>query len=927
MRTALLLALACRPGADVPDDDRPATPTPTPAPGPAPTTPAPTTPAPATDTYRAGGYTTTVTIEGRDTLERTYHLSTDHPQRDGGPQQVTVVELPGQPVLRSGHDVLDALFALAVQEARENSVSEVTDFAFADGAPVACDCFRTGELWPWVWTRDTAYAVDLGLAWLDPARAAASLRFKLSEAKPGTGTLGPVVVQDTGSGGSWPVSTDRVVWALGAVALLNWLDGPERDAFRDEAYEALANTVEQDLAWAVDPDDGLLRGETSFLDWREQTYAPWTATDTARIAETKALSTNVGSLVALRALRDWATERGEVAAAARWADLADALEPAIRDGFAIPEGLASFTGGPLDPGPVRSRDWLGTSLAVLHAGGGAELVSGWPHGPLGPPVTWPQRPEAPVYHNRSQWPFVTAYGLRAARHVGNDLVVERAFEALARGAALNLSNMENFEWATLSPHETTVNSRRQLWSVAAFLAAVTDGLFGLRGGAQLTFDPLVPAGIRDRWLVADEVVLHRFPWRGRAIDVHLALPSAPGPLVGTGETWEGDAVTITLGPTASAGAVADAVVGEDLAPATPTITSVAGGRVAFTASHPVDVLRDGVVVATGVSGAEWVDLTPAGDAAPCYTLEAVDGFGNRSHRAAPACDWGPERVQALSTWALSGGGTWSEANGRPHLMDWGAPGDVLEVWTRPWHTGAHRIQVVYANGANAVNTGITAGHKRVVVREAATGAVVADRAVVLPHTGGWDVWRDSTSIPVGLDASTTYVIELSDAPNMSELEAHRIYTGGPGGGAAPYGFVDVAEVKLLALSGRGAAAGLGPRRLGRRRPLRVPVARERGVRGPVRAVDDLRRGRPRPRGPGRGHGVRRHHPEPAVHPDPRDHRACPARRRRRRRPVVGRVGPGRRRLVAAGAARARGRGVGRGRPAHAVGARAAAPAR
>src|SRR5690606_32382395 len=136
----------------------------------------------------------------------------------------------GAPSIRTGSDLFDALHALAVEEARENAVSAVRDYAFDDGNPVACGdegCFETGRLWNYVWTRDTAYSVDLGLAAIDPLRARNSLLFKLSERRGGGGLE---IVQDTGTGGSWPVSTDRVAWALGAEALLAWLDGPERAA-------------------------------------------------------------------------------------------------------------------------------------------------------------------------------------------------------------------------------------------------------------------------------------------------------------------------------------------------------------------------------------------------------------------------------------------------------------------------------------------------------------------------------------------------------------------------------------------------------------------------------------------------------------------------------------------------------------------------
>src|SRR5690606_32744921 len=142
---------------------------------------------------------------------------------------------------------------------------------------------------------------------VDPVRTRQSLRFKLSPARDGR-TPGLFVAQDTGSGGSWPISSDRVVWFLGARGLL---DDP---AFADEVWQALQGTLAQDRQYVFDPGVGLYRGETSFLDWREQTYPGWTAQDVRFIGESYALSTNVLQYQALRLAQSIAQQRGDAAA-------------------------------------------------------------------------------------------------------------------------------------------------------------------------------------------------------------------------------------------------------------------------------------------------------------------------------------------------------------------------------------------------------------------------------------------------------------------------------------------------------------------------------------------------------------------------------------------------------------------------------------
>jgi hypothetical protein len=183
---------------------------------------------------------------------RSYTHSTTMALRDPVPQHATYAERADLPILRSGNLAFDALFALAASEMRQDAVSEIRDGNYKAGAAIPCDCFETGEQWHYVWTRDLSYAADLGLALLDPQRVRNSLDFKLAGWRAGltpaphvAGTKdGLQVVQDTGSGGSWPVSTDRVVWAFAAEETLRLLPATERAAFAARALAALSNTIE-----------------------------------------------------------------------------------------------------------------------------------------------------------------------------------------------------------------------------------------------------------------------------------------------------------------------------------------------------------------------------------------------------------------------------------------------------------------------------------------------------------------------------------------------------------------------------------------------------------------------------------------------------------------------------------------------------------
>jgi hypothetical protein len=302
---------------------------------------------------------------------RRFTLTTSAGQRDDGPKVRSIVEAPGAPAVRSSSLLFDALFAQAIDDARLDSVSSISDAAYNAGQPILCECFQTGEKWTYVWTRDLSYSGYLSLALLDPLRVRNSLLFKISPFRSGVMPTGlPVgtlqIVQDTGSGGSWPVSSDRTAWALGAEAVLNTLQGSARTRFEVEAYRALRGSVEADRAAIFDASDGLYTGEQSFLDWREQTYAPYVLNDLAQLAQSKALSTNTLQYRALRLVSALARDRGDAALAARYERWAEALKIAINRQFWLADyGLyASLLTADAPAIPVAKFDLLGEALAV-----------------------------------------------------------------------------------------------------------------------------------------------------------------------------------------------------------------------------------------------------------------------------------------------------------------------------------------------------------------------------------------------------------------------------------------------------------------------------------------------------------------------------------------------------------------------------------
>jgi hypothetical protein len=408
--------------------------------------------------------------------------------------------IPASPMsVQSASPLFDALFAMAQDDLAKDSVSAITDGAFDHGQSIPCPCFETGEKWHYVWTRDLSYSVDLGLWRLDPERAKASLRFKLSDVREPSAPQGLYVMQDTGSGGSWPISTDRIVWFLAARHLL------DDHVFADEVYRALNDTLAQDRLYTFDERLGLYRGETSFLDWRQQTYPMWAAKDVTFIGQSFALSTNVLHYEALRLAAEMSASRNPSQANVYRAQ-AKALKDAINRHFWRGDrGMyMSYIGGADQPQPFDTYDLLGISLAITSGVADPErarqTLAHYPTWPAGSPVIWPERDDVPIYHNRAIWPFVSAYALRAARQVNDPARIAHELRSLMRGAALAGSNMENFELVTQSTHVNegdksgpVVDSPRQLWSVAAYLNMVIEGVFGLDADGKI--EPKLPTSL------------------------------------------------------------------------------------------------------------------------------------------------------------------------------------------------------------------------------------------------------------------------------------------------------------------------------------------------------------------------------------------------------------------------------------------------
>jgi hypothetical protein len=403
-------------------------------------------------------------------------------------------DISNYPRLSSDQVLVDSLYNLSLEELVKNTETDGT--------------FRTGALWEGVWTRDISYSILLSLAFLNPEVCKTSLRQKVKNGR---------IIQDTGTGGAYPVSTDRAVWAIAAWEL--YLVTGERE-WLEEIYPAVKTSLEEDMANAFNPRTNLVKGESSFLDWREQSYPDWM--QPADIYQSESLGTNAVHCKAHAVLAEMACELGHTDVAEKHREASERIKKGINERlWSEKKGYyGQFLYGRNYQILSPRAEALGEALTVLFDIADDDrqkaVVANTPIVPYGIPSIHPQIPDIPPYHNDGIWPFVQAFWSLAASKVGNSGALTHSLDAFYRATALFLSNKENYVAGTGDYNGTVKNSDRQLWSVAGNLGMVYKVFFGMDFHKEgIYFRPFVP----EKYFGTKKIT--GFTYRGARLDLQL----------------------------------------------------------------------------------------------------------------------------------------------------------------------------------------------------------------------------------------------------------------------------------------------------------------------------------------------------------------------------------------------------------------------
>ena len=369
---------------------------------------------------------------------------------------------------------------------------------------------RTGLEWGGVWTRDVSYSIILSMAYMQPEAAKTSLLCKIN-------TKGEII-QDTGTGGAWPCSTDREIW-VGAAWELYKITGDME--WLKTVYPPAKKSLDVDIRTVFDEETGLVKGESSFIDWREQSYPRWM--EPADIYDTKCLGTNMVFYIALTSAAEMGRILGDTETADRFAAKAAEIKEAVNNHLWMDDKgyFAMYLGGRNDDLLYSKSETLGQALSILYgvAEGerAARLSQNMPIVDFGAPVFWPWIPDIPPYHNQAVWPFVQSYWIHASAKTGNEQGVLHGVSAVWRAVMMYATNKENYVADDGNWRGTQINSSNMLWSLSGNLSIT----FRLLMGMNFETDRLVFAPVIPRKLKADRKV-ENFPYRGAVLDIEVS---------------------------------------------------------------------------------------------------------------------------------------------------------------------------------------------------------------------------------------------------------------------------------------------------------------------------------------------------------------------------------------------------------------------
>jgi hypothetical protein len=618
--------------------------------------------------------------------------------------------------------------------------------------------FRTGERRNALGTQELGHSTLLSLALIDPEGAKASLLRRVQNGR---------IAPDPGLGGGWPVSADRMVWALAAWEVFKTTGDT---TWLQQSYDVIRRSADADLRAAFDEKTGLFYGGSPFPGEDEHLYPAWMQpTDVYR---SPTLRTNVVHYRTYRILAQMATVLGKFPD--QWARVAQRVKQGVNEHlWQSEEGrYAAYRYGRTYHAPTQRTDALGNALVVLSGITGTtrarRVAQQQPIVDTGVPVIWPSPSDESFREGTAPRSIVNAYWTWASAAAQNTPGVEHGLASLYRAATLADPEARVKEASSKGDGNKSARTSLRVESASGLLASVYRVLFGMRVTPDgLTFTPFVPAAYSGTHTLTD------MPYRDATLTVTmkghgtrivqvtldgrpLKEPVIPPDLTGAHE------VQFLLSGGVPDGKIT--AVDTRAVPPTPVAKRTAEGLAwnAGKESTTYRIFRNGAVVDTTTAPRFTVR---AESALAEYQVQGVGEAGDRSFRSEPIRVIADTAVQlAQPSGALATDHDGYTGDGYRRLL--GEETDSIAV-TVPT-SGSYALDLRYANGHGSVHTGHACAVRAVRVNGERVGT-----AILPPRgTDAWTEWGYSNVLRVFLTAGTHTVIL---APDEAREQRHTVH--------------------------------------------------------------------------------------------------------------------------------------------------------
>ncbi|WP_321282119.1 hypothetical protein [Marinifilum fragile] len=383
------------------------------------------------------------------------------------------------PSYQSNHEILNAIYNLSLEEIDRKILN---------------DSIFSKEN---ITSTTLGYSGMLSLALLHPKVCQNSLMQRVKNDR---------IIQDAGTGGSWPISSDRLIWGTAAWEIykttgdIDWLR---------RTYFIIKNSIDDDINSIWDYHSHLFKGEASFLNQQEQSYPKWMSP--TNIYETYSLSNQVVHYKALQILIEMGNLLGKDIQ--KYKHISEALKKSINNKFKIEDKkyLGQFRYNNYNLVSPHS-DALGESLANIWDAreNSAENI---PIHQFGVACFHPQIPNVANYHNNRIWPFIQATWNWAAAENKNTKAVLWGLASSIRSTALFLTNKRSYSIENGDFQPTENHSNDQLLSASSAISNFLHVLMGIHLTAEeLEFKPVIPREFKGKQVLSNfrynKAILH-----------------------------------------------------------------------------------------------------------------------------------------------------------------------------------------------------------------------------------------------------------------------------------------------------------------------------------------------------------------------------------------------------------------------------------